>query len=68
MPFKISRTDPPNGFSSEITEIKRNETLRENHKYENLLAFVNVAQYIARYSIELSDNIKTEISATYWTY
>ena len=54
MPFKISRADPPNGFSSEITEIKCKETLGEYYKYENpLLAFLNVAQYFARYSIEL---------------
>ena len=53
MPFKISRTDPTNAFSSDITEIKCKETLREYHKYENLLlAFRNVEQYVARYSIE----------------
>ena len=38
-------------LSCEITEIKYKETLRENHKYENLLlVFLNVVQYVARYS------------------
>ena len=53
VPFKISWTDPTNGFSSEITEIKYKETLRESHKHENLLlSFVNVAQYVTHYLIE----------------